>query len=130
MPNAQSYKIVVPELEGLVSATEENLASLPDVTDELNALKSVLVDIKTLKLRQESLLAGRQETTQNLHNALSDGQDVAQKLRDAAKFKFGRRSERLVHFRVAPLRPRRRKNAAEAPVPEDPAPETPPPATP
>jgi hypothetical protein len=130
MPNVQSYKTVVPELEGLVSAAEENLANLPDVTNELNALKSVLVDVKALKAKQESLTAGRQEATQNLQNALADGQNVAQKLRDAAKFGIGRRSERLVQFGVSPLRQRRRKSTAATPEPEDPASEAPPPATP
>jgi len=130
MPNAESYRTVVPELEGLVAATEENLANLPDVTAELRALKDVIVDIKALKVRQESLTAGKQEATQDLHTALANGQDIAQRLRDAAKFKIGRRSERLVQFRVAPLRTKRRRDAAEPPVSEDTAPEAPQPAEP
>lgn len=120
MSNPESYKLVLPELKGLAAATEENLANLPDVTFELNALRDVIVDIETLKARQDSLIAGKQEATQNLHDALANGLDVAQKLRDAAKFKIGRRSERLVQFGVTPLRGRRRRHPANPPVPEPP----------
>lgn len=130
MSNPESYSVVFPELTGLVGATEENLANLPDVTAELHALKNVIVDIEALRLRRESLTAGRLEATQDLHDALADGLDVAQRLRDAAKFKIGRRSQRLVQFGVAPLRTKRRRNAAEPPVSEDTAPEAPQPAEP
>jgi hypothetical protein len=34
---------------------------------------------------------------------------VAERLRDAVKFKIGRRNERLVQFNIAPLRKRPRK---------------------
>jgi hypothetical protein len=112
MPNADVYLRVVGDLEGLAGAVDENIALLPDVQAERTALSQSLTKLKTLKDRQISLTAARQETTQELKKALVEGRQVAEKIRDAVKFKIGRRNERLVQFNIAPLRKRTRKPAA------------------
>jgi len=109
MPNADVFFRVVGDLEGLAGAVDENMAILPDVKTERTALSESLTKIKSLKERQISLTAARQETTQELLKALAEGRQVAERLRDAVKFKIGRRNERLVQFNIAPLRRRPRK---------------------
>lgn len=109
MPNADVFFRVVGDLEGLAGAVDENMAILPDVKTERTALSESLTKIKALKERQISLTAARQETTQQLLKALAEGRQVAERLRDAVKFKIGRRNERLVQFNIAPLRRRSRK---------------------
>jgi hypothetical protein len=109
MANADVFLRVVGDLEGLAGAVEENKAILPDMQTELTALSGSLTKLRSLKDRQISLTAARQETTQELLKALAEGRQVAERIRDAVKFKIGRRSERLVQFNVAPLRKRPRK---------------------
>jgi hypothetical protein len=109
MPNADVFFRVVGDLESLAGAVDENMAILPDVKAERTALSESLTKIKSLKERQVSLTAARQETTQELLKALAEGRQVAERLRDAVKFKIGRRNERLVQFNIAPLRRRPRK---------------------
>jgi len=122
MPNVDSYKVVVPEFEGLINAAEENAALLPDVKAEQTELRETITEIKTLKLRQESLRAQRQQATQDLKKAIAKGQDLAGRIRDAAKFKIGRREERLVQFRITPQgRPAKRKQEKPAPETANPA---------
>jgi hypothetical protein len=122
MPTDNSYKVAIPNWEEILAACAEHADTLPDLTTELASLKGFLDKAKTLKVQQESSKAARQGTTQELKQAIKDGQEVARRIRDAAKFKIGQRNERLVQFKVKPLRARPRK-AAAATKPETQAPE-------
>jgi hypothetical protein len=55
-----------------------------------------------------------------LRKEVSVGQDMAMRLRAAAKLKLGLRSELLVRFGVAPLRQRKRRTTKEVPPPPPP----------
>jgi septal ring factor EnvC (AmiA/AmiB activator) len=114
MPNTDSFPKVTSDWEGVLAAAEENAALLPDVQAEQTELKQKLEKVKSLKDRQSSFRAAKQETTQELKKTLAEGRQIAEKLRDAAKFKIGRRNERLVQFQVAPLRKRAGKGKAKA----------------
>jgi hypothetical protein len=118
MPKTDSYFQVVGDLEGLAAAVDENMALLPDVQAERTELAQGLARLKTLKERQKSFTAARQATTQELRKAMADSRQVAEKIRDAVKFKIGRRNEKLVQFNIAPLRKRTRK-PAQPPGPSD-----------
>jgi hypothetical protein len=109
MPDIGSYPKQTRDWEGVLAAAEENAALLPDIQNETVALKQTLDKVKALKDRQESHRAAGQVTTQELKQTLKEGRDLAAKVRDAAKFKIGRRSERLVQFSVTPLRQRAKK---------------------
>jgi hypothetical protein len=126
MPNTDSFPKVTRDWEGVLAAAEENAALLPDVQAEQAELKQKLEKVRSLKDRQESFEAARQEATQELQKTLVEGRQIAERLRDAAKFKIGRRSARLVQFQVAPLRKRgsKSKSKAGSPVtaPEHPKP--------
>lgn len=113
MPDIGSYPKQTRDWEGVLAAAEENAAALPDLQTEKSTLRQTLDKAKTLKDLQASHQAARQETTQALKQVLQEGRDQAAKLRDAAKFKIGRRSERLVQFNITPLRKRTKK--AETP---------------
>ena len=112
MASKTSYKRAAPDFQGLLNACRENEAVLPDLTTERTFLELSLGRATTLWERQESFTAARQETTQLLQEALQDCREAAEKLRDLVKGKIGRRNERLVQFKVAPLRKQARKVAA------------------
>jgi len=115
MPRTDSYFQVVGDLEGLAAAVDENVALLPDLHAERTELAEGLTKLKALKERQRSFAAARQATTQELRKAMADNRQVAERIRDAVKFKIGRRNEKLVQFNIAPLRKRTRKPAQPGP---------------
>lgn len=127
MPNTTTYTSVVEDWERLLSAINEHVGVLPDVSAERLALEQALQDAREEKARQVSYTAARQLATQELEIILDRGREIAMRLRGAAKLKIGPRSELLVQFGVAPLRRRARRNPEEIPpVPppvETPAPE-------
>jgi hypothetical protein len=126
MPNSLAFNVAVPDWKEILAAAIEHAAILPDLTFERTALGGFIEQAETLRVRQLSLTATRQATTQELNNVIRAGQEVARHMRDAAKFKLGQRNEQIVQFKVAPLRKRPRKAA----TPEKPAPETARPKTP
>jgi hypothetical protein len=132
MSNTDSYTQTTGDWEDVLAAAKENEALLPDLQAERTALEQSLAKAKGLKEQQNSFRAARQATTQDLKQTLVDGRQLAEKVRDAAKFKIGRRSERLVQFKVAPLRkraPRKTGDKTPPPVTEPtPAPAKPNPA--
>ena len=91
---------------GLLDATEKNPELQQLVEMDYQALKQLLVDMQSLKAQQADLGAQRQEVTQKLKEVLAQGNEIAMRLRAMARAKLGLRSERLVHFSVAPLRRR------------------------
>jgi hypothetical protein len=113
MANTSSYRKTAPDLESLLAACRENEAILPDILIERTSLESNLTRARTLWERQVSYTAARQEATQQLQQVLAESRQIAERIRDAVKFKIGRRNERLVQFNVAPLRKVPRKTAAE-----------------
>jgi hypothetical protein len=133
MPTDNSYRTAIPSWEETLAACIQHAEKLPDLTAEITALGGFLNQAKALRLQQDSATATRQVATQELRQVIKDGQEVARRIRDAAKFKIGQRSERLVQFKVKPLRPHARKAAtAEKPetVPEKTAAAPPDPAKP
>jgi hypothetical protein len=109
MPNINSLADFVRDNEGLLDAAERNPEIREAIEPERQGLAGGLGEVKSLKARQEELTALRQETTQQLGAAVARTRDAAMRFRAIVKAKLGPRSERLVHFNVAPLRKRPRK---------------------
>jgi hypothetical protein len=101
------------ELVGDAEALLEALDRSPEqelMTSEHQNLSNALQTFKGLKARQEELTALRQESTQQLKAAMLHLKESVMRFRAAVKAKLGPRNERLVHFKVAPLRKRPRKS--------------------
>jgi len=116
MPSARTQDTIIREAEGLLDATERSPDIQPEVEKERKVLSDSLGDVKSIKARQQELTAQRQDVTQQLNVAMARLKDAALVFRAVVKGKIGPRSERLVHFKVAPLRKRSRKRI----VPEKP----------
>jgi hypothetical protein len=80
----------------------------------------LLSEARSLKARQELHNALRQELTQKIKDVVARGKEVAITIRAVAKGKIGYRSERLVQFKVAPVRRRVRKTPAVTPPDPEP----------
>lgn len=109
MPSLNSYADIVRDWEGLLDAVLRSPEVQAGVEPERLALEQWLSQVRALKARQEELTALRQQATQDLSTTVARGKEAAIQLRAIVKAKFGPRSERLVHFNMAPLRKRVRR---------------------
>ena len=119
MPNVNSFADVTLDWEGLLAALREH----PDLWNLLEPerldLENDLTLVRNLKARQEAYKAGRQEMTQQIKAVVDRGRGKAIAIRAVAKGKIGFRNERLVHFKVAPVRTRKRKPVVEIQPPSE-----------
>jgi hypothetical protein len=109
MPSARAQDSVIRDIEGLIDADDRNPETQQELAKERQGLVTSLSDIKPLKARQQELTAMRQEVTQQLNSAFQRGKDAAIAYRSAVRAKVGPRNERLVQYKIAPLRKRSRK---------------------
>jgi len=122
MPIATSYPDTVEDWEGLLTSARNNTDKLPDISRHTaTALEQVLAQTKEMKALQKSHTAGRQEATQQLKKLMAQGRELAIRLRAVVKGEIGPMNERLVQFKVAPLRKRPRKTAEKPPEVTTPA---------
>lgn len=123
MPNPKSQADIMGDISGLLEAADRAPEIRALVEAEHQALALSYNKIRTLKARQEELSALRQEVTQLLGIALAEGKENAVIFRSVVRGKLGPRNERLVQFKVAPLRkrPRKRHTAGKTPQGETPA---------
>lgn len=109
MASLNSHADIIRDWELLLDAAERSPEVQKGIEEERQAMLEVLTEVKGLKARQDELTALRQQTTQQLKEAVARGKDTAIRLRAVVKAKFGPRAERLVHFKMAPIRKRQRK---------------------
>ena len=116
MPSINSFADIVHDWRGLVEAAERNPEVRASLEAEYQLLVRLLGELQELKARQEEMKAVRMEVTQQMNAVVSRGKEVAIRIRSVARGKIGPTSERLVHFKVAPLRKRTRKTPPVPPV--------------
>jgi hypothetical protein len=115
MPSPTSQADIVRDVEGLLEAIERTPEVQPSIVGETQELEQTLEEVQGLKAQQEELAARRQESTQKLLKALGRARETAMRVRAVVKGKLGPHNERLVHFRVAPIRRRARKRPEKPP---------------
>lgn len=109
MPTVTSFSDITTDWTGLREAVMRSPDLQPVVETELQDLDATHAEVQGLKARQEELGAQRQEVTQRLNAAIARGKEIASRIRSLARGKIGPKSERLVHFRVPPVRRRPRR---------------------
>jgi hypothetical protein len=115
MSAAQAFAQEMDDWEALRLAVHDNAPNLPDVQRAQVAFEDIMVKVQEMRARQSSLTAMRQEATQMLKKLRADGRELASRLRLVVTSNLGPKSERLVQFRIAPLRKRPRKPKSEEP---------------
>lgn len=106
MPEIKTQDGLIRGCEGLLDAAARSPDVQAELSKEIAAVAEPLTEVKLLKARQQELTAQRQEVTQQLDMALARLRDAAIVFRSVVRGKLGIRNERLVHFRVPPLRKR------------------------
>jgi hypothetical protein len=109
MPSVTAQADVAHDWKGLLDSTEKSPDVLPSIENDRTILEGHLEDFQILKARQNELTALRQETTQELKEVVARGKEVAVSIRSVLRGKIGPWNERLVHYKIAPIRRRPRK---------------------
>ena len=118
MKSIRSFADVVSDWEELLEAVNDNAEVLASAAPQQEALQASLAALRVKRAHQASCTAGRLQATQDLGVLIDQGNENARRLRGLVRAVLGSKSERLVQFRVAPLRRRRRSKASE-PAPVD-----------
>ncbi len=116
MKSIRSFADVVQDWEELLEAVNDNAEVLASAAPQQEALQTSLAALRVKRAHQASFTAGRQQATQDLGVLIEQGNENARRLRGLVRAVLGSKSERLVQFRVAPLRRRRSKASEPAPV--------------
>lgn len=109
MPNNSSLADTILECEQALAACAANADQLPSVERYRAPLEVATAELKTLNVRQQTLIADKQKVTQDQKEAVRLVKDLLIHLRAAVRSDIGPRSEKLVEWNVAPLRPRPRR---------------------
>ena len=109
MSSVNAHADVALDWKGLLDSTETSPDLLSSVVTERELLAGHLGNFHVLKARQQELTAQRQEITQQLEEVIARGKEVAVTIRSVLRGKVGPWNERLVHFKIAPIRRRPRK---------------------
>ena len=120
MKVAKSFADILRDWELLLDAANDNEEPLAPAAPVRAALAEKLAQVRAFKARQDSHGATRQQMTQELSGLIHDGRELARRLRGLTKGLLGTRTERLVQFNVAPIRPRTRSRRTAPP--SDPSP--------
>ncbi len=110
-----SFADVLRDWELLLEAANDNAEPLAAAQPVREALATSLAEARALKARQDSFSANRQQTTQELRELIDRGREEARRLRGLAKGLLGTKTERLVQFRVMPVRRQSRRRATTPP---------------
>jgi hypothetical protein len=116
MPKA-GFLSVTGEWDDLAVKVEANAVDLVYLADTRTQLLTILDAAKAASVRQAALLAQYQQATRDLEKLLSDGGDLATRIRNGIRMQYGLKAEKLVEFDMQPRRKRSRSKKKEEPVP-------------
>jgi N-acetyl-beta-hexosaminidase len=108
-----TFGAVTGSLRRLLVTAADNAGALPDISLERSALEKELTAVEEAKNRQDAHKGEKQLATQDMKAALVRAKDAGVQLQNAAKFKLGAKSEKLVSFQVAPQRKHGPRKAAQ-----------------
>ncbi|MEA2602582.1 MAG: hypothetical protein QOF89_3574 [Acidobacteriota bacterium] len=125
MATINSYADIVLDWENILAACRDN-AELLTAAEALRAvLEKLLSTARELNNRREATIGAKQQLTQELLAVLTEGKEMARRLRGAAKAQLGTKNERLVQFKSRPIRDRKgrkkTKKSTKAPASQPPA---------
>jgi DNA topoisomerase IB len=101
------------ETEHFVAVVKANAADLPGLNDMTSRLEILLPQIKETSVRQATSQSDFLQATRELEALKKEANDLMVLLRARVKGTYGYRSDKLVEFRLKPLRRRPRIKAPE-----------------
>ena len=102
--------------ENLAVTVDVNAAELGYLAEPRVQLLAILDAAKAASVKQAALLSGYQQATRDLEKLLSEGGDLATRIRNGIRMQYGTKAEKLTEFGMNPRRKRSRPKKEE-PVP-------------
>lgn len=102
--------------ENLAVTVDVNAAELGYLAEPRVQLLAILDAAKAASVRQAALLSQYQQATRDLEKLLSEGGDLATRIRNGIRMQYGTKAEKLTEFGMNPRRKRSRPKKEE-PVP-------------
>jgi hypothetical protein len=116
-----SFADVVTEWEQLLTKVTSNAPDLTFLDDSHASLVTALQGAKDASARQSTFKAQFQQATRDLEDNLNKGRDLATRLRNGIRTRYGLKAEKLADFNLRPRRNPKAKKKNPDPVPETPA---------
>lgn len=91
----------------LLKAAQENETELDDAAPLIAALADIQAYAVSLRSRRDALVVSAREATRQMNEAFAAGRDAAIALRSYIRAVLGPRSEKLLCYRIKPIRKRR-----------------------
>jgi hypothetical protein len=109
MPTKSALADTILEADRALASITTNEALVPSAAKFRAPLEEAVAELKGLGTRQQTLIADKQKVTQDLKAASRRVKELLIHVKAAVRSDIGPRSEKLVEFNVAPLRPRPRR---------------------
>ncbi|HET9210459.1 MAG TPA: hypothetical protein VFR03_08670 [Thermoanaerobaculia bacterium] len=103
------------ELIGACEANAEDLASLTFLLELRKELRDLSARAKELSAQQDALNARKQQVTRDLDQVKARGRDIALRVRNSVRIRYGKRSAKLTEFGMRPRKGRNLPPAGETP---------------
>jgi hypothetical protein len=114
----ESLAVTLSQWDELIGACEANAEDLEDL-DFLLELRAELRDLsekaKELSVRQDALNAQKQQVTRDLDQVKQQGRELALRVRDGVRTRYGKRSAKLTEFGMRPRKGRDLPPGGETP---------------
>jgi hypothetical protein len=111
----ESVPKTLHQWEKILAASEANAEDLRYLQKERTELQEIVERVKHLWNQQAALAAQRQQVTRNLEEAKERGRQIAVRMRNGIRTRYGLKGEKLTEFGLRPRRGRRRNQEEETP---------------
>ncbi len=116
-----SFADVMTDWEQLLTKVSANATDLSFLEDSRASLATILQGAKDASARQSSFRAQFQQATRDIEDNLNKGRDLATRLRNGIRTRYGLKAEKLADFNLRPRRPGQKTKKTPVPVPAPPA---------
>jgi len=111
-----SFADVMTDWEQLLTKVSANATDLSFLEDSRASLATILQGAKDASARQSTFRAQFQQATRDIEDSLNKGRDLATRLRNGIRTRYGLKAEKLADFNLRPRRPGQKK-AKNTPTP-------------
>jgi hypothetical protein len=118
MSTINSFADLITQWQKLLAACADNASALTAAEPQRLEVEQILKEVMDLKALQDSHRGAKQETRQQLDQAIANGREAARRLQGAVKANLGTANERLVQFNIKPIRARSSRKPKAVPQPE------------
>jgi uncharacterized NAD(P)/FAD-binding protein YdhS len=96
----ESLAVTLSQWDELIDACEANTEDLEFLLELRDELRNLAERAKELSVRQDALNAQKQQVTRDLDAVKQRGREIALRVRDGIRTRYGKRSPKLTEFGI------------------------------